>query len=194
MSELAPVPGRPEVPLRVITAADVRASVRRAKKSLEAAAAEIVWQIEMEAWRTLGYSSWTAMREAEYGGAAFMVPSKSRPEIVQRIKEIEVGRTARGGPKYLTDQEIADTAGVSRSQVQDDLNGNNKKSSSGQNVDPDDDVIDVEIVDDEPTIDLANVNLETGEIYDTPAPTGTAPAEPITTTCPTCHGTGKVTQ
>ena len=65
-----------EVPLQIITPKDVRSSVKRARKSLEAAASEIVWQIEMEAWRTLGYSSWTAMREAEYGGAAFMVPSK----------------------------------------------------------------------------------------------------------------------
>lgn len=68
---------RPEVPLQVITPADTRDSIRRAKKSLEAAAKEIVWQIEMEGWRTLGYSSWGAMREAEYGGAAFMVPSKA---------------------------------------------------------------------------------------------------------------------
>ena len=68
---------RPEVPLQVITPADTRASIRRAKRSLEKAAEEILWQIEMEGWRTLGYSSWQAMREAEYGGAAFMVPSKT---------------------------------------------------------------------------------------------------------------------
>ena len=100
MTELTMRP-RPEVPLQVITPADVQASIRRAKKSLESAAKEIVWQIEMEAWRTLGYTSWSAMREAEYGGAAFMVPSKSRPEIVARIR-------AAG----LTQQEIAATAGV----------------------------------------------------------------------------------
>lgn len=177
---------RPEVPLQVITPADVMASVRRAKKSLEAAAKEIVWQIEMEAWRTLGYSSWSAMREAEYGGAAFMVPSKSRPEIVARIKAIEVGRTARGGPKYLTDQEIADTAGVSRRQVQDDLRGNNEMRSPAQNVTTDDDIIDAEIVDE-----------DTGEIFNTThEKTGPAATGPVntTTTCPTCHGTGKVTR
>src|SRR5699024_2533634 len=117
-----------------ITAADVRASIRRAKKSLEAAAAEIVWQIEMEAWRTLGYSSWTAMREAEYGGAAFMVPSKSRPEIVARIKEIEVGRTARGGTKHLTIQEIAETAGVSERQVKRDLAPDDKRGQMSRSV------------------------------------------------------------
>lgn len=186
------VQARPEVPLQVVTPADVRASVRRAKKSLEAAAAEIVWQIEREAWRTLGYPSWTAMREAEYGGAAFMVPSKSRPEIVARIKEIEVGRTARGNPKHLTDQEIAETVGVSRRQVQDDLTGNNEKRSSAQNVTADDDIIDAEIVEDDEPI---NVNTETGEVLTPPNEvTDPTPVEPTTTTCPTCHGTGKVTR
>lgn len=176
---------RPHVPLQVITPSEVRGSIRRAKKSLEDAAKEIVWQIEMEAWRTLGYSSWTSMREVEYGGAAFMVPSKSRPEIVARIKAIEIGRTARGDAKHLTDQEIADTVGVSRSRVQDDLNGNHKKSPLGQNVevgDLDDDVIDAEIVEDD-------------ESFDAPKATDPAPAEPvIAITCPTCAGTGKVTR
>ena len=95
---------RPEVPLQIITPADVRASVRRARRGLEKAAAEIVWQIEMEAWRTLGYSSWGAMREAEYGGAAVMLPTGSRPRITERLKAIQVGTTARGGPKRLTDR------------------------------------------------------------------------------------------
>lgn len=178
----------PEIPLQVITPDLVKASVRRARRNLEAAAEEIVWQIEMEAWRTLGYPSWTAMREAEYGGAAFMVPSKNRPEIVARIKAVEVGRTVRGNAKYLTDQEIANTVGVSRAQVQDDLNGNNKKSSSGHFAEPDEEILDAEIVEeDEP------VNYETGEII-TQKETDPATAESATTVaCPTCHGTGKVT-
>lgn len=45
-----------------------------------------------------------------YGGAAFMVPSKSRPELVARIR-------ASG----LTQQEIADTAGVGVGTVNRDL-------------------------------------------------------------------------
>jgi hypothetical protein len=101
---------RPDVPLRIITPADVRASIARARRGLERAAEEIVWQIEMEAWRTLGYSSWGAMREAEYGGSAFMVPSKNRPELFSRMRA-----------KGLTQQEIADTAGVGQSTVARDL-------------------------------------------------------------------------
>lgn len=182
---------RPEIPLQVITADIVRASIKRARKSLEAAATEIIWQIEREAWRTLGYSSWSAMREAEYGGAAFMVPSKSRPELVERMRA-----------KGLTQQEIAKTAGVSVGTVNGDLKFSSENepapitNSRGQQRPATyaraetDDVIDAEIVDDEGPIYL---NEETGEVLD--APTATPDAAPVATehTCPTCHGTGKVT-
>lgn len=185
---------RPEIPLQVITPADVRASIARARRSLERAAEEIVWQIEMEAWRTLGYSSWGAMREAEYGGAAFMVPSKSRPELVARIRA-----------KGLTQQEIADTAGVSRPTVASDLasmpnpdievtNSRGQQRPATYTRTERDDVIDAELVEDDEPV---HVNTETGEVIDSPnATTDPAPAESavITTTCPTCHGTGEVTR
>lgn len=172
-----------EVPLRVITPDDVRASIKRAKRSLERAAEEIVWQIEMEAWRTLGYGSWSAMREAEYGGAAFMVPAKNRPELLARIR-------ASG----LTQQEIADTAGVSRRSVERDLNATNAHSESSATItnsrgqerpatytrSRDNDVVDAEIVSD------SDDDAETGPVAASPAP--------ITVTCPTCLGTGEVTR
>lgn len=181
---------RPEVPLQLITPADVRASIRRAKASLEKAAEEIVWQIEREAWRTLGYSSWTAMREAEYGEAAFMVPSKQRPELVQRMR--------RSG---LTQQEIADTAGVSRPTVAADLNADSdieapptitntrgqERPATYTKADPDADQFCHRC-----GADASGCNCQ-------PPPDATtdpAPAESavITVTCPTCHGTGKVTR
>lgn len=178
---------RPHIPISLITEADVRASIKRARRGLEKAADEIVWQIEMEGWKTLGYTSWSAMREAEYGGAAFMVPSKSRPEFVARIKQIEVGKTVRGGSKHLTDQEIAETVGVSRRQVQDDLRENNEVRSSAHSVEDDEDVVDADLVeDDEVTPDESPRNAETGPVAPDPAP--------ITVTCPTCGGIGKVTQ
>lgn len=80
---------------------DVRRSVERAKASLEAAAEQIVWQVENRAWEVLGYADWNEMRAAEYGGAAFMVPRAERPELVARLR--------RSG---LTNQEVADTAGI----------------------------------------------------------------------------------
>lgn len=137
-----------------ITVADARASVATARGHLELAAAQIIWQIENAAWEVLGYDDWDQMRDAEYGGAACMVPTGSRARITQRLKEIPVGITARGGEKHLTDRQIADTLGISRSQVQDDLHDNNKSSSSGQSVDPAEEVIDAEIVEDEPAADL----------------------------------------
>lgn len=166
MSEVATT-SRPEIPLQIITPDLVRGSIKRARRSLEAAAEEIVWQIEMEAWRTLGYPSWSAMREAEYGGAAFMVPAKNRPELVARIKAVEVGRTARGGSKHLTNQEIAETVGVSERQVKYDLSPSDKKGTFAPF---ENDVIDAEIVEHE-----------------------AAPQAAPTTTCPTCNGTGQVT-
>lgn len=109
----------PQVPIRLITPDDVRASVKRAKGSLRLFAEEIVWQIEMEGWRTLGYSSWDAMREAEYGANAFMVPKKDRPELVDRMRKAG-----------LTQQVIAKTAGVSVGTVNSDL------TFSSENDDP----------------------------------------------------------
>lgn len=185
---------RPEVPLQVITPADVHASIARARRSLERAAEEIVWQIEMEAWRTLGYSSWGAMREAEYGGAAFMVPPKSRPELVARIRA-----------KGLTNKEIADTAGVSEATIRRDVaqssnddspltitNSRGEQRPATYRRTTDDDVVDAEVVEDDEPVAF---DPQTGEVIDSPKETDPAPAGSVeTVTCPTCHGTGKVTR
>ncbi len=161
--------GRAEVvsvPLRIITPGDVRASIKRAKRSLEKAAEEIVWQVEMEAWKTLGYTSWSVMREAEYGGAAFMVPARQRPELVARMR-------ATG----LTQQDIADTAGVSRTTVVADLNADS---------------------DIEPPATITNSRGQQRPATYTPdkekADPVAAESAPTQVTCPTCGGTGKVTQ
>ena len=159
--------GRAEVvsvPIRIITPGDVRASIKRAKRSLEKAAEEIVWQVEMEAWKTLGYTSWSAMREAEYGGAAFMVPARQRPELVERMR-------ATG----LTQQDIADTAGVSDETVRRDLQTTNVESAT-----------------------IINARGQQRPATYTPDKEKADPvaAEPAPTqvTCPTCGGTGKVTR
>lgn len=158
---------RPEVPLRLITQADVRASIRRAKSNLEKAAEEIVWQIEMEAWRTLGYRSWDAMREAEYGDAAFMVPRRQRPELVGRMR-------AAG----LTQKQIAETAGVAETTIRNDLNRT---------------FADEEPV----VITNARGQQRPATYSTSPqekAEPVAADSAPIETTCPTCGGTGKVTR
>lgn len=78
---------RPEVPLQVITPADSRASVRRARRHLENAVRELASQAELESWVTLGYPSWSAMVAAEYGPLVAMVPS---PRKVATLKPADV--------------------------------------------------------------------------------------------------------
>lgn len=99
------------------TYGEVRESLESAKASLEAAAEQIIWQIEHQVWTVLGYASWNDMREAEYGGAAFMVPRAERPELVARMR--------RSG---LTQQEIADTAGVDQKTISNDLRDLNRNT------------------------------------------------------------------
>lgn len=141
---------RPGVPLTVITPDDVRASIRRARKSLIDAANEVVWQIEMEAWRTLGYPSWTAMREAEYGGVAFMVPSKDRPELIARIRA-----------KGITQREAAATTGVTEQTIYNDERKARDPKYLGRHQ-AEGDVIDADVIeDDEPQVDT-----KTGEVSD----------------------------
>lgn len=192
------VTARPEVPIQIITPKMVRDSIKRAKRNLWDAAEEIVWQVEMEGWRTLGYSSWGAMREAEYGEIAFMVPRQSRADLLERMR--------RAG---LTQKEIAATAGVTERTVRSDLSTGNLSGSEDQQpitnsrgqqrpatytrAERGDDVIDAEIVPDDTPI---HVDTQTGEVLDAPhEKTDPAATESVTTTtCPTCHGTGKVTR
>lgn len=98
---------------------EVRESIESAKSSLEAAAEQIVWQVENRVWLVLGYGDWNEMREAEYGGAAFMVPRAERPELLARMRT-----------SGLTYREIADTAGVSDETVRRDLETTNVVSPS----------------------------------------------------------------
>lgn len=97
-----------------VTYAEVRTSVDAAKASLEEAAEQIVWQIENQAWMVLGYADWDEMREAEYGGAAFIVPRTVRLELSARIRK--TGQTHG---------EIARTAGVSNETIRRDLQTTN---------------------------------------------------------------------
>jgi len=93
-----------------ITQDDVRRSVDRARAGLVAAAEEVIWQIENQTWLVLGYASWDQMRDTEYGGAAFMVPTQARTQLVQRLRALG-----------MTQQQIADTAGVTQGQVSRDM-------------------------------------------------------------------------
>lgn len=85
---------------------EVRESIETTRTHLERAAEQVVWQIENRTWLVLGYSSWDEMREAEYKGAAVIVPRADRPELVTRLRA--------GG---LSQQQVATTIGVSQGTV-----------------------------------------------------------------------------
>jgi predicted transcriptional regulator len=88
-------------PVTALSITRVKESVEKARSSLKTSAEEVVWQIENETWTVLGYSDWKAMREAEYGGPAFMVPTAVRGEYVHRLRDF-----------HLTQREIAATMGI----------------------------------------------------------------------------------
>lgn len=92
-----------------LTEAQARESVATAKRGLEAAADEIVRQISGRAWLALDYADWDEMREAEYDGAAVIVPRAGRPEIVARLRE-----------EGLSQQQVAETLGVDQKTVSND--------------------------------------------------------------------------
>jgi hypothetical protein len=90
---------------------EVRDSIAQAREAGAKFFEQIVWQIERRAWEVLGYHSWDEMRETEYADMGVVVPRADRPEIVTRMRRVG-----------LTQQEIADTVGVSVDTVQRDLN------------------------------------------------------------------------
>lgn len=98
------------VVIDMLNEARVRDSIRVARTHLEAAAEQVVWQVENETWTVLGYDTWDAMREAEYGGAACMVPVEVRPALVFRLRKLG-----------LTQKQIGDTLGVSDVTIHRDL-------------------------------------------------------------------------
>lgn len=92
------------------TYSEVRGSIAVAREAGAKFFEQIVWQVERRAWEVLGYADWDAMREAEYADMGVVVPRADRPEIVTRLRRVG-----------LTQQAIADTVGVSKATVVNDL-------------------------------------------------------------------------
>lgn len=94
----------------LVTAADARTSIDLARGHLADAGKEIVWQVRNKVWHVLGYSDWDEMREAEYGGAAVIVPSADRPELSAALYD-----------EGLTPKQVGATFGVSDRTVDRDV-------------------------------------------------------------------------
>lgn len=128
-----------------ITEVEVRASVRRVIDHAESIWDEWAWQVENKTWTILGYGSWDEMRRGEYGAlTSVAAPRAERPELVARF---------RGAG--LTQKETASTLGITERTVQrnDVTPGSRGPSRNTTNdVFPEggDDIVDAELVDDEP--------------------------------------------
>ena len=84
------------------------------RSHLEAAAEFLARIFAVRAWEALGYESWPAMWADRYSGMAFRVDKVERLELVGTMR-------AEG----LTQQQVADTLGVTRETVKRDVKGTN---------------------------------------------------------------------
>jgi hypothetical protein len=117
------------------------------------------------AWKALGYESWNEYIKSEFNHAPLHLPRDERRAVVALLRG--QGMSARA---------IAPALGIDRATVDRDLQG-------GANAPPDSEFVQVTGLD--------------GKNYTVTCPQpGTAQPAPsqATTTCPTCGGTGKVTQ
>lgn len=120
-----------------ITVADVDASIDRVRRHAESIWDEWAWQVENRTWLVKGYASWDEMRRVEYTTLdGVTAPRAERPELIARFRQAG-----------LTQTETANTLGVSRRTIQNHDEPTYEKRNSALS---EDDVIDAEIVDDEP--------------------------------------------
>lgn len=142
----------------LVSEADVRASVQRVINHAESIWDEWAWQVENQTWVLLGYESWDEMRRGEYEAlTSVTAPRAERPELVSRF---------RGAG--LTQKETAATLGVSERTVKNyDEPTYRPREPKVQNCTfGGGDVVDAELVEDEPTFVSATDAL--AEINATP--------------------------
>ena len=142
----------------IVSEAEVRASVQRVINHVESIWDEWAWQVENQTWVVLGYGSWDEMRRGEYGAlTSVTAPRAERPELVSRF---------RGAG--LTQQQTAATLGVSERTVKNyDEPTYRPREPKVQNCTfGKADVVDAELVEDEPAFVSATDAL--AEINTTP--------------------------
>lgn len=129
----------------VITLDDVDASIDRVRHHAESIWDEWAWQVENRTWE-IGdrWRSWDEMRRKVYGGMANVTaPRAERPELVSRFR-------AAG----LTQKETAATLGIGKATVErhDTVPGARgpARNSSNEEFPLTEDVIDAELVEDDP--------------------------------------------
>lgn len=113
---------------------------------------------DREAWRSAGYLSWTACAVAEFGGALPKLERDARRELVASLTE--VGMSSRA---------IAPIVGVDKETVNADRRsgGRNLPPDAADECDPDAEIVDAELLDEEPTAPKPITGMD-GKTYPKP--------------------------
>lgn len=173
------VPGMQIIQPRPFTAAQARAVTNRIRSAMGDLMGEIVRAHIGQAWIALGYESWTDYVKGEFDYAPLSLPREERKAVSVLLRK-----------QGMSTRAIAAVEGVNDRTVRNDL------IAGAENSAPDLEPLDVEF--DE---ELPPVRGLDGKTYPPNRPTPEPIQEPnLTTTevvyipCPTCHGTGEITQ
>jgi hypothetical protein len=188
-------------PHRDLSANDARKITDRIKSSMGDIMSDIAKAHIGRVWIALGYAAWGDYIKGEFAHAPLSLPREERKAVVSLL---------RG--QGMSTRAIASATGTSDGTVRNDLSGaqnyaTEPPSTPGPvgasdetpdleplDVDVDEDALAEELIAAEPV----RITGLDGRSYQShrPQPTTVAvqPAPAQTVTCPTCHGTGKVTQ
>lgn len=173
-------------PQRDLNAMDARKITDRIKASMGDIMSDIAKAHIGRVWIALGYATWGDYLKGEFDHAPLFLPRDERKAVTSLLR-------AQG----MSTRAIAAAEGVDQKTVVNDLSAGEENSS------PEAEPLDVEFDEDELAEELiaaepVKITGLDGRSYQPNRPQPTAvevqPAPAQTVTCPTCHGTGKVTQ
>lgn len=151
----------------VLGAEEARDLTNRIRQTGSVLWALIVKAFDGRVWESLGYESWDAYCDAEFDGARLKLPREERREVVASLREAGMSTRAIAAATGMHHSTVADdvTAGVGNPTPQppdpefiERIQNGIEQSRNGDTVpleeylaeDPDDEIVDAEIVDDEP--------------------------------------------
>lgn len=165
------MPGMQIVSHRDLSARDARALTERIKSKMGDLMLDVVKAHQGRAWIALGYEAWPDYIKGEFGHAPLSLPREQRRAVVALL---------RG--QGMSTRAIAPALGVDNKTVHNDL-------STVENSTVDDEYVPVTGLDGRVRdYSVTCTNPQTSTQEEVP------PAPPITITCPTCGGTGRIPQ
>lgn len=173
-----------------LNAVEARAVTDRIKAKMGDLMSEIIKAHIGRAWIALGYESWTAYVKGEFNYAPLSLPRAERKAVTAVLR----------GQGFST-RAIAAVEGVDQKTVVNDLNSGGEISPPEEISSPESEPLDVEVDEDELAEELIAAEPIRGLDGKTYQPTKPRPVaaeeshtEKVTTTCPTCGGTGVITR